>query len=310
MERTCSALWEGSSGCGISLASSGRAGTGARGHWLSRRGRRSAPRAAVLLALGNYSLDLGEYDTAERSLTEGAALAAQLGNAGLAADGRYLLANIAEDRGDYRVAEDHLLAALAGYEATGGHLGHAATVYHLGIQAFGRGTWPPPPRLWEAAAAAGRARGFDLVVVWCLHYLGLAAADQGDLPAAAAALGESLAFGVGELFRHRLALLLGSVAVLAANGGMSAAAAGLLGAAQAEQAATGPRFAFPERLVIERAEGSVRAALGEDAFARAFAGGGALGREEVLAEVEEVRPTREAVPGLQPGAKPTKSLRD
>jgi DNA-binding NarL/FixJ family response regulator len=78
------------------------------------------------------------------------------------------------------------------------------------------------------------------------------------------------------------------VAVLAAGCDEAERAARLFGAAAARRAEVGEALALPERAVYERAAEAARAALGETAFAAAWAAGRAAPEEQALAEVEGV----------------------
>jgi len=146
-------------------------------------------------------------------------------------------------------------------------------------------------RLQEAAAHCGEALrllreiGYDIGVVHVLVDLGLVARDAGDWSEAADRFREGLRFATptGEP-RYIVVALEGMATVFAATA-RAAAAAHLFGAAERLREATGVTQDFPaDRAANERARAAVRAALGNPAFAAAWAAGRALSPEHAVAE--------------------------
>jgi hypothetical protein len=155
-----------------------------------------------------------------------------------------------------------------------------------------------------------RHLGEDRVLVVGLGVLGRVAALQGDDHRAATAYAECLALSHA-VARADLALLLEGLAEVVARqaarqpaGGRMERAARLFGAAAALRAALGDaaargwtfQLAPPNREAYERQVAAARAALGEEAFATAWAEGEALAPEQAVAAALATRPLATATP--------------
>jgi non-specific serine/threonine protein kinase len=269
-----------------------------RGHlsegrgWLGRAlaaaaGAPDAARARALLGAGMLADRQGDEVDAAGYLTESLALSRRLGDPVGTCLALGLLGLEAEDAGDYGRATAFLDEALA-LDAAAGHAlpepVATAALAHLGIAAWGRGDAERAAALWEEALAAHRTSGDDWGAANALAYLGLLACERRSLGRAAALLGESIAlFGAtGSL--ENVAGGLANAATLAAARGETDRAARLFGAAEALRETIGGRLGLPERAVYERAVGAVRTALGEGAFATAWAAGRALPVDQAVAD--------------------------
>jgi hypothetical protein len=123
-----------------------------------------------------------------------------------------------------------------------------------------------------------------------LNELGYVAELRGDPHAAARLHGE--AYDLAQKIaapRDGAGALEGLACALAAAGSFPAAAA-LLGAADAARGAAGLPLAPAERDDVDRAAGAARAALGETAFAAAYADGERLTPDEARARAEDALP--------------------
>jgi ATP/maltotriose-dependent transcriptional regulator MalT len=232
---------------------------------------------------------LGDDEAAIRREEQAAALARRLGLP--VEEGGALLdhGGVLEDRGEYDAAEALFARALALFGQAGSDLGAVVATYHLGVVAYGRGDAAGAGRRWEEALAGARGRGDAVVAAWCLQYLALAAAERGDLPRAAVALGEYLALSQTASLRHHRGMLLATLAVLGGACSKDEAAARLLGAAErAERAEGGQLYEPPEGDAYARAAARLRQTLGEAAYERAFAAGHDQGDEEVAADARAV----------------------
>ena len=160
---------------------------------------------------------------------------------------------------------------------------------------------PRLPRDCKHALTLARDGPDPLGAALALNGLGLLACDRGDRTEAAARFSEGLQLWRQLGTRARLADWLAGVGTLAATSQAAERAARFFGAAEAVRDVLGHHFVLPERSVFERVVGVARAALGEAAFAEAWAAGLALPLEQALTEASAflssvVAPTPPAEP--------------
>jgi len=138
--------------------------------------------------------------------------------------------------------------------------------------------------LFEQSLEVFRTSGYKVDINWALNNLGRAVAAQGDLLRAAALFRESLILAYEQGDHWNLAAALEGLAMLGGAVDWAERAARLCGAA----AALRDRIAVPLwpcfRAEYERATDLVRAKLGANPFAVAWAAGQALPLEQVIAE--------------------------
>jgi len=250
-------------------------------------------RARALWSVGHLAHRLGDFEAAVRRLEQSVALARRLD---LPADEAIAVLHhgiALEDRGGYDAAEARFAVALALFRRIGDGLGVVVTTYHLGVVAYGRGDAETATRQWEESLARTREPGYAVVAGWCREHLGLVAAEQGDLRRAAAVLSESWDLDRSVVQRHHLDSLLATLAVLGSAGGQDAAAARLLGAAEA--AASGTGVDPPEADAYMRAAERLRRTLGKEAYEHAFAVGREQGPEALEADARAVLEAAAAV---------------
>jgi tetratricopeptide (TPR) repeat protein len=166
----------------------------------------------------------------------------------------------------------------------GDQWGVAVALANLGDLAMRQGDLERAAAVVNEALALGRQVGDRERIAVCLLYLGVVARKRGDLASAEALGREALA-----LFREfgdprRCAAALEQLAATAGVAGQGARAARLLGAATTVQEVVGAPPPAPERADTAAAVAPARTALGEDAWATAFAVGQALSLEEAVAE--------------------------
>jgi hypothetical protein len=147
--------------------------------------------------------------------------------------------------------------------------------------------------LLEESLAIGRRTGDTGVVAGALIGLGAVAVARGDFAMAQACYRESLAIvreGYERLPRFaqqsalpRIAAGLEGLAAVAADAGLGTRAARLWGAASVVREAPNARVLPAERAAWEVRPAALRAALGEEAFAAAWAAGRASPLEEAIA---------------------------
>jgi DNA-binding NarL/FixJ family response regulator len=129
--------------------------------------------------------------------------------------------------------------------------------------------------------------------------LGNMACDKGDYGQAGVLLKESLALMQASKSRRNVASVLEGFAMLTLAQQQATLAARWLGAAEGLREAIGAPLPFDECSDYEQAVAAARTALGEEAFARAWAQGRAMSLEQVIAQAVE---TKVAPPtGPKPG---------
>ncbi|MGQ0550359.1 MAG: ATP-binding protein, partial [Armatimonadota bacterium] len=192
------------------------------------------------------------------------------------------LGDLARHQGDYDRAATLLEESLDLFRELKDNGGIASSLYYLGLVALQRGDPSRASTLFEECLSLFRGLKDKGGIAWALHHLGSMARDQGAVERAAAFLQESLA-----AFRE-----LGQKSAIAASlerlGGVAAAqgrwsrAARLFGAADALRQASGSRQPASVRADAERDLADVRAKMGEQAFASAWAHGRAMALEQAV----------------------------
>jgi len=158
-----------------------------------------------------------------------------------------------------------------------------------------------------------RELGSQHDIAWSLSALGYAALRQNDGQRTAALFAESLALCRELSEPHGIASCLAGLAEVAEASGLLERAAQLLGATQALLAASGRHLEHTEQDLIgyipitsqaefERHVATVRAALGEEAFAAAWAVGQAMLLEQAVADALTIRASDVADPAQTPSS--------
>jgi ATP/maltotriose-dependent transcriptional regulator MalT len=217
-----------------------------------------------------------------------------------------MLGILAEDQGRYAEAVPFLEEA----RTTSAQLGYGAcqalALAHLAVVAYGQGDVSRATAFGEEALRITRAREDTWAEGLALWFLGLTACEQGDFARAATCFAKSLAVDVAEGNRDAIAQGFACFAVVAVGLGQMGAAARLFGAADALREIVGATLNLPERATYERAAAKARAALGNEAFATAWAAGRALSFEESVAVAHDIEPAAIAAPSPSqpdPGAR-------
>lgn len=274
------------------------------GDWVTRAlavvDEQAPPDAVAQLTTGVAVLShyLGDDDRAVPAAEEALARWRALDDPGGGAVAQMILGFIAEDRGDYDTAERFLEQAVASSDEAKARGGTPAlfppgltpgTVagwcwFHFGVVFLGKQEIERATAAWEHGLDLFRGDGHSWGVSVCIGYLGLLAIITGDLPRAASLQRQSLdlRWAVGP--QEDFAGCLSDAALLAASGGHYAQAARLFGSVTSLRAVAGGNWRLPERNWYERAQAESRAALGDEAFAAAFASGRDLSLIEAAAE--------------------------
>jgi predicted ATPase/DNA-binding CsgD family transcriptional regulator len=272
-----------------------------RGHisegrgWLTRAlsaGAAAPPalRAKALASAGVLCWTQGDYAGAARLAEESLALARECGDReGTALALRGLgMVEVRSDWGDLDRAAALFEESLALRRELGDRWGTANMLVWLGHLAARRGDASRAVHLYEEGLALLRALGapaspFTFLSLGMLATRGSAFARAADLFKQALARFREIGDPRGAAFA------IAAIAFVATATGQPAAAARLLGATEALCATFGvpiPRFWLPEPegAVQERTTSAARAALGEEAFAAAWAAGTSLCLADAVAE--------------------------
>ncbi|MEU8775794.1 BTAD domain-containing putative transcriptional regulator [Streptomyces sp. NPDC048606] len=218
----------------------------------------------------------GDYPGATRLRREGLDTAEGLGLTTQAADLLSGLGRGALLTGDLEDARDlhersRRLAAEQGFQA-----GEINAVLGLGLGARRAGDLDEAEAHMRRVLDWHRSVGLDGANALVLAELGYAAELRGDAEAALALQEEGLAMARTTGDPRALALALEGLSGARALAGDPAGAAALLGAADAARRSAGAPLPPAERADVDRITAGARAALGPDAFARAFARGAAV----------------------------------
>jgi predicted ATPase/Tfp pilus assembly protein PilF len=280
-------------------------------------------RATALHGAGVLAERQGDYGRATALHAEALALRRELGDRGGIAGSLNNLGIVAHDQGDYGRATALYEEALALHRELGDTSGIASSLNNLGLVAWQQGDYGRAAALHEEALALRRELGDKSGIASSLNNLAVVAQEQGDYGRATALYEESLALmrELGDTWRIALALNnLGEVAYEQGNYGRAVAlyaesltlcraignkyvaascleglaavacaqgqperGARLVGVAAALRAALSMPLAPNERAAQERTVAAARAALGEDAFAAAWAKGQTLPLEQAIA---------------------------
>jgi non-specific serine/threonine protein kinase len=238
---------------------------------------------AISLAMAGILAFLQEdYGPAATQLEAGLTLARQADDKLAAVFALVGLGDLTRLQGDLERAaaqyQEALVIAPELGDARGMSSAHA--LQGLGAIASARGDWAQAAARFEEALALCREQGDRSFVAYCLRSLGRMALRQRDLEQAAVRLREALGLfrAVGD--QVHVAKTLEELAMTATASGQAELAARLLGAEAALREAIGIPILPAERADIDAGAAPARAALGEEAWAAAFAVGQALTPEE------------------------------
>jgi excisionase family DNA binding protein len=265
----------------------------------------AADRATATVALGIIEAYQGANHEAVIHLAEGLAACQDRGDAFNEATALIGLGAVAVAQGDHdrgtALLEESLTAAhaiadqrLAGMMAGWGLL-------NLAIVPRAQGNYTRAAEQVEAALLLARNAGHAAATIQALADLGDLSRDQGEHPRAMECYQEALALGQENPGNQAVSYAIEGMGMVAVSLGDAERGARLLGAAEALRERIGLRFRVRENQVaLELALAATRAALGEQAFATAWAAGLSLTpAQAVVAALEQFRlSTAEAGDGL------------
>jgi tetratricopeptide (TPR) repeat protein len=244
--------------------------------------------ALSLNYLGFVAADQREYERAVTRCNESLALFRELGDKRGIGFSLWTLGRVASEQGEYERAVSLLEEKLAVDRELDNRWGVAESFLHLGFVASDQGEHERAAELYEESLALFRELGRTSGVAWSLSGLGSVALHQQEYARAATLLKESLALfrelgdkpGIGT--RGGLADCLERLARVAVAEGQPERAARLLGAAEALRDALGAPLPPADGAEYQRDVTVIRAGLGEEAFAAAWAAGRAMSLEEAV----------------------------
>jgi tetratricopeptide (TPR) repeat protein len=237
-----------------------------------------------LCDLGSTLVRQEQYEAARTFLRESLALSRELGNQRGIAHSLGALGNVAREQGEYKAARTLLEESLALSRELGSLVDIAWSLCNLGSAAMKVGKYEAARAHLEESLTIGRELGSHRDIVFSLGALGHLAREAGDYPGCAAYYRESLRLRQSRDDRWAIAQALEDFAGLAERQRQWERAVRLLGAAQGVAQILGQSLpvavARPEE--YQRTVDGARAALGEAAFAAAWAAGQEMTLEEAI----------------------------
>jgi predicted ATPase/DNA-binding SARP family transcriptional activator len=245
-------------------------------------------RAKALGGASWLALRLGDYEQAELLAAQSLDVYRSLGDEDGIAAALNRLGSAVSAAGDGARAVELQQESADLYRRLGDDRGLAVVLSNLGYRLVIAGDYEQARVLCEEALAIARRRGDPPGMPLPLINLGLATFLQGHYDEALACFRQGLELSreIGHVV-PKVYCLVGVAAVLAATGD-PAEAATIAGAAQAAREATGVSVEPFERGILERTVEATRQALGEDAFAPAWALGSALTLDDASARALEI----------------------
>jgi predicted ATPase len=261
-------------------------------------------RAKALHAAGVLALELGNYDLAERELSESLRLARSAGDqyrAGFALNG---LGSIALARGQHARAKELHEEGLELLRAVGDQDGIAALLGNLGYGALIQGEFATAIRYCEESIAIYRSIGSKLYS-GKLVTMGRATLEQGNPVRATDPLREALGISSQVGNKWYVARCLDGLAGAATLQGEPERAVRLFGAAEALCESSGIERSLHVRTTNERYIAALREQLSPTTFQAAWDTGRALPLDQIIAEELGID-TRHALPTASnsPGDRP------
>jgi predicted ATPase/class 3 adenylate cyclase len=247
-------------------------------------------RQGIAASLGNLGLlahRQANFAAARTLHEESLAIRRELGSPQGIAASLSSLGLVADSQGDSAAARALHEESLAIRRELGDRLGIAICLNNLGNVAQAEGEYPAARALYEESLAIKRELGDRRGIATSLNNMGNVANEQGEYLAARALFEESLAI------RRELGDQLGAAESLEGLGelaratGRPARAIRLWGATSAVRERIGAPLTPEEHADQERLLAAARAALGEEAFAAAWAAGRAMPLEQAIAAALE-----------------------
>jgi tetratricopeptide (TPR) repeat protein len=233
-------------------------------------------------ALGRVAAYCGDYPLARRRFEESVAIFRDLGDRRAISNGVQYLRWLTREQGDDVATRTYALEALAFARELRSKYHMASALYGLGQVARVEGDLARSRALLEECLVLEREEGNRYMMGLLLLNLGRLTQKEGDVDRAASLLRQSLTVWRDLGDRAGLSAAVGFLGVLAISQGAHRTAVRLLGAV-----GPGPALSLPltpdDRRAYAESLTAARRALGEDAFAAAWAEGQAMTVEQAIA---------------------------
>jgi predicted ATPase/class 3 adenylate cyclase len=227
--------------------------------------------AKGLQAAGEFARLQGDNSRAVELASQSLALAREIGDNQVAARSLQILGNVTYIRGDVASARVLTAESLSIFRKLGDRQGAARSVHHLGVLALREGDYAEAGARFEESLAMHREQGNGQRIALNIFCLALVARGRGEYRAADACLRESMAIARGLGYQRLLVM------------GVEGFAAVLLGAAGRVREVMHLPPQPNEGALVADSLAAARAALGEEAFAAAWAEGRSLTLDEAVA---------------------------
>jgi predicted ATPase/class 3 adenylate cyclase len=257
-------------------------------HWTSAvlalpsASERTLARARALTALGGLAYWQNDVPAVRSSYEEALAIARELGDRPMIADGTYNFAFSPGLEGDRESARTLFRQSMEMFQRLGDSRGEADSMWALSLIARLDGDLPGSLSYAEGSVRRHRALGDVFGLVDSLHELGRAAYEMGDLETARASFLESLEI-LGPLgYRTGIAIVLDNLAAQELSGGRLVRALRLRGASEGLKESSGGRP--PAEFVdLPDPRGTLRGTMSEQQIVDEWERGKAMSLDEVLA---------------------------
>jgi non-specific serine/threonine protein kinase len=274
---------------------------------------RPETRAKALNAAGNLAQAQGDLERAASLHRESLAVRQVLGDRHGIAISLNSLANVAVDRGDYSAARALHEDSLALRRELGDGRGIAVALNNLSVIARDQGEWDRAAALSRESAGLFSVLGDKQGVAVSLVTLGVAQYHLGAHSEATALHQQSIAIFSETENRREIAEYLEVLAMLALTQGQFAQAARLFAAAEVAFEEIGASIRPLKKPRYEGYVAEVRASLGEERFAVAWAEGRAMRLEDAMTaalqteQVVAVGKTGDSDERLRPSSQPVRA---
>ena len=242
-------------------------------------------RARALIAAVSLSMEIGNYDEANRFGEESVAIRRELNDAFWLANALMNHGNVLCAAGDFTAAQRVLEEGLEISLATGGS---GMGLYgNLGVNLFRLGAYERAETFAAKEVALNRAANAKEWEAGGLYYLGRIALARADYAAASGRFTQTLDICCEMNFRPGLLAAIHGFSLLAAGLNQPERAASLLGANDALSERIGSRLSRADQPEYDRYVASLRIALGTDGFTAAYEAGRVLDWPQAIALARE-----------------------
>ncbi|MDQ6832004.1 MAG: AAA family ATPase, partial [Chloroflexota bacterium] len=241
----------------------------------------------ALNAAGFLAREYGDYARASAASRESLALSHRLNDRKRAADALANLGYVALQQGKQADAQDLFQRSLVTNRELGNRQGIADSLSFLALTAFRANDLDGARRMNEESLAIWTALDDRQATVWARTRLALVLLEQGAHAAAYNALMKSLITTRELDFRPGFSWSFDGLAHLASRHGIPYLAARLTAAAASVRAIAGIRLSLLEQSENDRLLNQIRAAIGPERYADAWANREAWTIDEVIATVEQ-----------------------